>query len=108
MPGQAKTRSTNTEPVMNAASNSADTVIGCISALRNAWRMITAAPLTPLARASFTYSESSTSSMEERVSRRYVAHGSNANTSAGSMKCCACTQRLAVEGALVPTGTHCK
>ena len=93
---------------MNAANTRAETVMGWINAFRSACLMITVPPEAPLARANFTYSESSTSSIDERVSRRYAAQGSNARINAGVTKCLAWVSNGVVAGAFVAEGNHCR
>ena len=70
MPGQAKTCSTTTVPEIKAAASKPKCVSGGISEFRKACFQTTQLLLTPLALANLTYSESRTSSIEERTKRK--------------------------------------
>ena len=69
MPGHENTISTTSAPFRNPANSKSIDVMGAISALRSACLKMTVPCATPLARAIFTNSESSISSIDDRVSR---------------------------------------
>ena len=84
MPGHANTVSTTTVPVIKLANSIAEKVNGAMRAFFNAcFQMIFQEP-TPFAFASFTYSLSRTSSMEERVNLSRPAAGSQPSVATGS------------------------
>ena len=72
-PGQAKTVSTTKEPVTREPKVTPEKVRTGIRALRRACFQMTFGPVTHLALANFTYSESSTFSIEERSRRKLAA-----------------------------------
>ena len=85
-PGQANTASATKVPFNNPANNNVDSVIGWISEFLNACFQITAVGLAPLPRANLMNSESSISSIEDRVILKYPAIELVPTTIAGMMK----------------------
>ena len=108
IPGHAKIRSMTTAPVTNPANVIADVVNGCRTALRNACFHMTVLCPAPLARAIFTYSESSTSSIDDRVNRRKAADGPQPSANAGIIKYLIFVQlkKDTLSGPAVPTGNQ--
>ena len=86
-PGQEKTVSTTVVPVINPINNNPEYVSGTIRAFLKACFQTTLVYLTPLALANLIYSVSITSSIEDLVSLKYPAAGSQPKTIAGSIKC---------------------
>ena len=84
-PGHENTISMTVVPFMNPISTNPDTVKGGIKAFLNACFHMTLVISTPFALENLTYSDSSTSSIAERVSRRYAAAGNHPKVTAGRM-----------------------
>ena len=84
-PGHENTISMTVVPFMNPISTNPDTVNGGIKAFLKACFHMTLVVSTPFALANLTYSDSRTSSIADRVSRRYAAAGNHPKVRAGSM-----------------------
>ena len=84
MPGQPNTVSTTTVPVVNAARMSPAYVTGTIRVLRKACFHTTVCAGTPFDRANLTNSESSISSIADRVRRTSPAAEPEPSVMAGS------------------------
>src|SRR3954465_1557378 len=87
MPGQANTVSTTTATLIITTRLMPASVITGISAFLSACLPITSDSGSPFRRASLTYSEPSTSSMEERVSRMWAAAKYQPRAKAGIKTC---------------------
>src|SRR5262252_8323289 len=87
MPGQAKTVSTTTATLIISTRLIPASVNTGMSAFLKACLAMTSASGRPLSRASFTYSEPSTSSIEDRVSRMWAAAKYQPSAKAGMSTC---------------------
>src|SRR5215831_4513640 len=83
VPGQEKTLSVTTDPVIRTPAMIAKNVKGAIDALRRQCFQTTFHSARPLIRVSFTNSVSSTSSIEERTSRMMAATWNQPSVMAG-------------------------
>ena len=84
-PGQANTVSVTTVPAIKPAIIKAENVRGGISEFFSACFQTTLLDDTPLALASFTYSESNTSNIEDRTNLIIPAEASHPSVTAGKM-----------------------
>src|SRR5262245_32935928 len=87
IPGQSNPTSTTTDPDTAVPIQIAMKVIMGSNALRNTCTQTTFVSDTPLARASFTNSASSTSNIDERNRRVIEANSSSEVVIVGSTKC---------------------
>src|SRR4030095_5417457 len=87
MPGDAKTVSTTTATLTMMTRLMPASVSTGISAFLNACLEMTSASGSPLSRASFTYSDPSTSSIDERVRRMCAAAKTQPSAMDGITRC---------------------